>query len=157
MAKKRKPAKGGKKSDAVKSSEVMKMPPASAVRSLAGEITETLGRTKRITDGLAKKIGDAKKSKGIHPGALKRVERLVAKAKKTDRGLTAVATEMAHFHYYCDVLGLDKLLEQQGQMFPRTEAGESGGAGGGVETEAPDSTNVVTMPAAAGAKAHRRP
>lgn len=113
------------KTDPVKPSEVMKMPPEATVRAVAKDITATKKEVGDLNDELATVVAEAKKEKGIHPGALKRVAALVAKAKKTDRGLAAVATELAHFDYYRDVLGLDKMIQEQGQMFARVEAGEN--------------------------------
>ncbi len=113
------------RTDKVKPSEVMKMPPEGTVRSVAADIASTRKATGRLTEELKDIIADAKKDKGIHPGSLKRVEAWVAKAKKTDRGLAAVATELAHLDYYRDVLGLDDMIKKQGQMFARVEAGET--------------------------------
>lgn len=125
MAKKRSTkAKAKPKSEPAKAKDLMKMPSESVVRSLAKDIRSAKTEIGGVNEELSEVIAAAKKDKGVHPGALKRVEALVHKAKQTDRGLAAVATEMAHFHYYCDVLGLDKMLEQQGQMFARVEAGE---------------------------------
>ena len=104
--------------------DVMKMPSESTVKSIAASIRAAKKSTGKINGDLSDEIAEAKKEKGIHPGSLKRVEALLAKAKKTDRGLAAVAAELAHFDYYRDVLGLTKMLDEQGQMFARTEAGE---------------------------------
>lgn len=115
-------AKGG--TQKVKPSEVMRMPAISACKEIAGELADARESHNSIADALKRAMAEKKSSQGIHPGSIKRVEAWLAKAKKTDRGLAAVATELAHLDYYRDVLGLDKMLEQQGQMVPRTEAGE---------------------------------
>lgn len=123
MAKRKKAKKAtGEK---VKPSEVMKMPSESVVRSVASDIAATRKSKGKLSKELAGIISEAKTKKGIHPGALKRVESWVAKAKATDRGLAAIATELTHIDYYRDVLGLDELLKKQGQMFARKEAGEA--------------------------------
>ena len=125
MAKKTKTKKtAAKATEPAKAKDLMRMPSEATVRSVAKDVRSTKDGVGDLNDELSTVIAAAKKEKGIHPGALKRVEALVHKAKKTDRGLAAVATEMAHFDYYCDVLGLSKMLEEQGQMFARTEAGE---------------------------------
>lgn len=112
------------KSEPAKAKDLMKMPPESVVRSLARDIRTTIDSKVGLDTELRDVVAEAKKEKGVHPGALKRVEAWVNKAKKTDRGLAAIATEMAHLDYYRDVLGLDELLKKQGQMFARPEAGE---------------------------------
>lgn len=124
MAKRKPKAKTDKKAktEPAKPSDVMKMPSEATVRSIAADITSTLKARGKLSDELAEVIAEAKKSKGIHPSALKRVERWLTKAKKTDRGLFAVATELAHLDFYRDVLGLTKMLDEQGQMFARSEA-----------------------------------
>lgn len=119
----KKPA--AKADDKVKPSDMMKMPSEAAVKAIARDVTTTKDSVGELNGDLATAIAAAKKDKGVHPGALKRVVALVTKAKETDRGLAAVATEIAHFEYYCDVLGLTKMLAEQGQMFARTEAGET--------------------------------
>ena len=114
----------GKKSEPVKADEVMKMPPESTVRSVASDIAATRKNNGDNSKELREIVADAKKAKGLHPAALRLVEGWVYKAKHTDRGLTAIATMLAHVDYYRDVLGLDELLKKQGQMFERPEAGE---------------------------------
>ena len=112
MAKKRTAkAKADKapKGEKVTAADVMKMPSESVVRSVAKDIRATKDRVGKFNEELSTVVGEAKKEKGIHPGALKRVEALVNKAKTTDRGRAAVATELAHFDYYRDVLSLDKM------------------------------------------------
>lgn len=123
------------KGPAADKGKAMKMPSESAVKEAAGHYAGFREAHGESTKDLSEAIAALKSNKGIHPGALKRAEALLEKAKKTNRGLIAVATEMAHFDYYCDVLGLSKLLEQQGQMFARPEAGESDPADEGDETE----------------------
>jgi hypothetical protein len=125
MAKKRKAAKGGKKSSAVKPSEVMKMPPASAVKSLAAELSQADDRNRRNSKTMSERVAVAKSSKGIHPAALKRVVAKKRKAEASARGCHAVATQELHEAYYADVLGLTAMLEKQGEMFARGEAGET--------------------------------
>ena len=125
MAKKTRTTKAAAKTtEPAKAKDLMKMPPEATVRAVAKDITATKTEVGGLNEELSEIIAAAKKDKGIHPGALKRVVGLITKAKKTDRGLAAVSTELAHFDYYCDVLGLTKMLEEQGQMFARTEAGE---------------------------------
>ena len=113
-----------KASEPAKAKDLMKMPSEATVRAVAKDIRSTKSGVGDLNSELSDVIAAAKKDKGIHPGALRRVEALIHKAKKTDRGLAAVATEMAHFDYYCDVLGLTKMLDEQGEMFARVEAGE---------------------------------
>lgn len=126
MAKKKTAKASAKaKPDQVKASEVMKMPGERVVRSVAADMASTRKSKGKLSEELAEIVAAAKKDAGIHPGALRFVESRLAKAKKTDRGLAAVATELAHLHYYCDVLGLDEMIKKQGQMFARAEAGET--------------------------------
>lgn len=119
--------KGSRKSSggdrSVKASDMMRMPGKALCTEIAGELADARDSHSSIADALKRAMAE-KKTQGIHPGAMKRAEALLAKAKKTDRGLVAVATELAHFDYYRDVLGLTKLIEEQGQMFKRPEAGE---------------------------------
>jgi hypothetical protein len=127
MAKKtrtKKAAAKPKATEPVKSKDLMKMPPEATVRAVAKDIAATKLDVGNLNEELSEVVAAAKKDKGVHPGALKRVVGLITKARKTDRGLAAVSTELAHFDYYCDVLGLSKMLEEQGQMFARTETGE---------------------------------
>lgn len=115
-------AKGG--TQKVKPSEVMRMPAVSACKEIASELSDARESHSSIAEALKRAMAEKKSSQGIHPGAIKMVEAQRDKAKKSDRGLAAVATFFAHLDYYRDVLGLDKLLEEQGQMIPRTETGE---------------------------------
>lgn len=130
----------------VKASDVLKMPPEATVRSVAADIKSTTNQKSKLAQELAEVVGDAKKEKGIHPAALRFVVARLAKAKKTDRGLIAVATELAHIEYYCDVLGLTKMIEDQGQMFAGVAAGEH-------DDDGPDQTDLPgTTPAKPGPK-----
>ena len=138
MAKKtRAKAKAKPAQEKVKAADVMKMPPESIVKSVASDMASTRKEVGGLNKELRDVVADAKKEKGLHPAALRLVEGLVHKAKKTDRGLTAVATFLAHVDYYRDVLGLDEMLKKQGQMFARKEAGE----------KEPDEPELPTTPA----------
>lgn len=107
--------------DKVKPKDMMKMPPEPTVRSVAADMATTRKSKGKLSETLAKIVANAKKDKGIHPAALRFVESRLAKAKASDRGLAAVATELAHIDYYLDVLGLDEMIK-------RPEAGETDGA-----------------------------
>lgn len=124
MAKKPdKPARGD--DDKVKPGEVMKMPGAGVVKAVANAMRTARAESDEVATDLRDLVAEAKKEKGIHPAALKQAEMLLNQAKGSDRGLAAVATRLAHFDYYRDVLGLTDLLQQQGQMFKRPETGET--------------------------------
>lgn len=135
MGRKKAAASGGDDQDkTVKAADLMKMPDASDVEELAGELGDAREEHDLRSKAMSDRMADAKASQGIHPEAIKKVESLVNKAKGSDRGLAAVSTFLAHFDFYRDVLKLDELCASQGQLLKRDMKAPAGG----LAAETPD-------------------
>lgn len=127
----RKPAKkaASKKGavEKVTAKDLMKLPSDPTIKSAATEVSQTRKKVTALTGdkGLAGFLQGVKREKGLHPKALKDVESLRDRCIKTDKGLAAVATYLAHREHYMEVLGVNEMVAKQGQMYTRPEAGES--------------------------------
>lgn len=123
-------AAAGADGSKVTARDLQRMPGDTTIKSVAAE----LGKHRKVSEDnavdMSDFMADMKKSKGIHPAAIKKAESLLNQAKKSDKGLNAVATWKAHFEHYCEVLGLNEMLEKQGAMFTRPETGEKVPANG---------------------------
>lgn len=126
MSRKPKKAAAKKSADKVTAKDLMKMPSEPTIKSAATEISQARKKVTAINGdkGLAGFLQGLKREKGLHPKALKDVESLRNRCIKSDKGLAAVATYLAHHDHYMEVLGVNEMVEKQGQMYTRPEAGE---------------------------------
>lgn len=122
----RPPKKAATSTDKVTAKDLIKLPSDPTIKSAATEVSQTRKKVTALTGdkGLAGFLQGVKREKGLHPKALKDVEALRNACLKTDKGLAAVATYLAHREHYMEVLGVNEMVAKQGQMFTRTETGE---------------------------------